>query len=97
MTASRRFASVAQEEVFFERVEEVAPPPRATRETRSARDAYFSVPRFPLAGPIIERSTGRQLKGVCGKCQARLRLSVKGPGIVRVICPICGHAKRLRF
>ncbi len=57
----------------------------------------FDEGAFPLAGPILEASTGRELKGRCSKCETRLRIRVNGPGAVKVRCPICGHTRRIEI
>ncbi len=58
--------------------------------------SYLDEPRYPLAGPIVREATGRKLKGLCSRCDSKLRLRVRGPGTVKVRCPICGHSKRIR-
>lgn len=67
-------------------------------EPSSGRDpsSYLDEPRYPLAGPIVREATGRKLKGVCSRCDSKLRLRVRGPGTVKVRCPICGHSKSIR-
>lgn len=74
-------------------------PPRGLRDQDGMREAEvrtFDEGSFPLAGPILESSTGRQLKGRCSQCQTRLRVRVKGPGTVKIRCPICGHTRKLQ-
>lgn len=71
-----------------------APEP-APEELEEAKVEPFDEESFPLAGPILESSSGRELKGRCSSCETRLRIRVKGPGTVRVRCPICGHARRI--
>lgn len=69
--------------------------PRAAK--RAAPRPRFDAPSFPLVGPILERSNQRLVRGVCSKCNTRLRVRVKGRGPVRVTCPICGHARRVQL
>lgn len=73
-----------------------AKPPAPRPRPAPDRARYYDAPRFPLAGPILGRSTGRMLRGVCGRCNTRLRVRVRTAGAVRVTCPICGHARRIQ-
>lgn len=59
------------------------------------RDDYLGSDRFPLAGPIVDDATTRQLKGRCSSCQSKLRIRVRQDGPMRVRCPICGHTREL--
>lgn len=70
-------------------------PEPGVEELEEAKVEPFHEEAFPLAGPILESSSGRELKGRCSACETRLRIRVKGPGTVRVRCPICGHARRI--
>lgn len=61
------------------------------------RGDYLGSGRFPLAGPIVDDATTRQLKGRCSSCQSKLRIRIREDGPVRVRCPICGHARELQL
>lgn len=61
------------------------------------RQDYLGSDRFPLAGPIVDGATSRQLKGKCSSCESKLRIRVRDDGPVKVRCPVCGHARQLEL
>lgn len=73
-----------------------SPDAGASGSVRNADVRAFDAGSFPLAGPIIESST-RELTGLCSNCDTRLRIRAKGPGTVKVRCPICGHTRRIEI
>ncbi len=62
-----------------------------------ARQDYLGSGRFPLAGPIVDDATTRQLKGRCSSCESKLRIRVREDGPVRVRCPVCGHTRKIQL
>lgn len=61
------------------------------------REDYLGSGRFPLAGPIVDGATTRQLKGRCSSCESKLRIRVREDGPVKVRCPVCGHARKIQL